>query len=115
MHAYSQLIIDRHPGTGSNFTRVPCVFLNQTKAPSLRTFGIAAPITCATLDAHQSMPLFEWCRARGNWNAAEWNQVVFSDELRFNLSSDDNCVCVWKPHGEILPLLYSDTPLPQLV
>ncbi|GFX36883.1 transposable element Tcb2 transposase [Trichonephila clavipes] len=22
----------------------------------------------------------EWCRARGNWTAAEWIQVVFSDE-----------------------------------
>ncbi|GFU71073.1 transposable element Tcb2 transposase [Trichonephila clavipes] len=31
----------------------------------------------------------EWCCARGNWTAAEWNQVVFSDESRFNLSSDD--------------------------
>ncbi|GFU08935.1 retrovirus-related Pol polyprotein from transposon TNT 1-94 [Trichonephila clavipes] len=37
----------------------------------------------------------EWCRARGNWTAAEWNQVVFSDESSFNLSSDDNRVRVW--------------------
>ncbi|GFW79353.1 uncharacterized protein TNCV_2477601 [Trichonephila clavipes] len=59
----------------------------------------------------------EWCRARGNWTAAEWNQVVFSDESRFNLSSDDNRFRVWRPRGERLnlPLLYSDTPLPQLV
>ncbi|GFW35988.1 transposable element Tcb2 transposase [Trichonephila clavipes] len=44
----------------------------------------------------------EWCRARGNWTAAEWNQVVFSDESRFNLSSDDNRVRVWRPRGERL-------------
>ncbi|GFV94674.1 transposable element Tcb2 transposase [Trichonephila clavipes] len=44
----------------------------------------------------------EWCRARGNWTAAEWNQVVFSDESRFNLSTDDDHVCVWKPRGERL-------------
>ncbi|GFU55562.1 hypothetical protein TNCV_4339561 [Trichonephila clavipes] len=25
-----------------------------------------------------------------NWTAAEWNQVVFRDESRFNLSIDDN-------------------------
>ncbi|GFT22212.1 uncharacterized protein TNCV_3272501 [Trichonephila clavipes] len=37
---------------------------------------------------------FEWCRARGNWTAAEWNQVVFIDESRFNLNSDDNRVRV---------------------
>ncbi|GFY29635.1 transposable element Tcb2 transposase [Trichonephila clavipes] len=42
---------------------------------------------------HQHLRL-EWCRARGNWTAAEWNQVVVSDESRFNLSSDDNRVRV---------------------
>ncbi|PRD21260.1 UNVERIFIED_CONTAM: Transposable element Tcb2 transposase [Trichonephila clavipes] len=35
----------------------------------------------------------EWCYARGNWTAAEWNQIVFSDESRFNLSSDRVFVC----------------------
>ncbi|GFT24283.1 transposable element Tcb2 transposase [Trichonephila clavipes] len=44
----------------------------------------------------------EWCRARRNWTAAEWNQVVFSDESRFNLSSDNNRVRVWRPSGEHL-------------
>ncbi|GFT38154.1 transposable element Tcb2 transposase [Trichonephila clavipes] len=44
----------------------------------------------------------EWCRARGNWTAAEWNQVVFSDESRFSLSNDDNRIRVWRPHGERL-------------
>ncbi|GFW71400.1 transposable element Tcb2 transposase [Trichonephila clavipes] len=44
--------------------------------------------------AHQRLRL-EWCRARGNWTAVEWSlQVIFSDESRFNLSSDDNSVCV---------------------
>ncbi|GFX77978.1 transposable element Tcb2 transposase [Trichonephila clavipes] len=32
----------------------------------------------------------EWCYVRGNWTAVELNQVVFSDESRFNLSSDCN-------------------------
>ncbi|GFV67645.1 transposable element Tcb2 transposase [Trichonephila clavipes] len=44
----------------------------------------------------------EWCRALGNWTAAEWNQFVFSDESRFNLSSDDHHVRVWRPRGECL-------------
>ncbi|GFX01463.1 transposable element Tcb1 transposase [Trichonephila clavipes] len=44
----------------------------------------------------------EWCHTRGNRIAAEWNQVVFSDESRFNLSSDDNRVRVWRPRGERL-------------
>ncbi|GFY30979.1 transposable element Tcb2 transposase [Trichonephila clavipes] len=44
----------------------------------------------------------EWCHARGNWTAAEWSQVVFRDEPRFNLSSDDNRVRVSRPRGERL-------------
>ncbi|GFY34555.1 transposable element Tcb2 transposase [Trichonephila clavipes] len=45
----------------------------------------------------------EWRHARGNWTAVEWNQaVVFSDESRFSVSSNDNCVRVWRPRGERL-------------
>ncbi|GFV07759.1 transposable element Tcb1 transposase [Trichonephila clavipes] len=59
---------------------------------------------------------WEWRHTRRNWTAAEWNQVVFGDEFRFNLSSDENRVHVWRPRGvSILHLLYSDTLLPQLV
>ncbi|GFW38434.1 uncharacterized protein TNCV_1332871 [Trichonephila clavipes] len=36
----------------------PRVFSNHTKAPGRRTFGIAAPITCAALDARPSTPPF---------------------------------------------------------
>ncbi|GFT33262.1 transposable element Tcb2 transposase [Trichonephila clavipes] len=51
-----------------------------------------------------------WCRARGNWTAVEWNQVVFSDvcvcvcvcESRFNLSSDNNRVRAWRRRSERL-------------
>lgn len=51
--------------------------------------------------AHRRLRL-EWCRARRDWTATEWNQVVFSDESRFNLGSDDNRLRVWRPRGERL-------------
>ncbi|GFS73960.1 transposable element Tcb2 transposase [Trichonephila clavipes] len=44
----------------------------------------------------------ERCRIRANWTAVKLNQVVFSDESRFNLSSDDNRVRMWRPRGEHL-------------
>ncbi|GFY06908.1 transposable element Tcb2 transposase [Trichonephila clavipes] len=50
---------------------------------------------------HQRLCL-ELCRGRGNCTAAEWNQVIYSDQSRFNLSNDDNRVCVWRPCGERL-------------
>ncbi|GFX08773.1 transposable element Tcb2 transposase [Trichonephila clavipes] len=51
---------------------------------------------------HREDRHIEWCHARGNWTAAEWSQVVFSDESSLNLSRDDNRVRVWKPRGERL-------------
>ncbi|GFX48736.1 transposable element Tcb1 transposase [Trichonephila clavipes] len=44
----------------------------------------------------------DWYPAQQNWTAAEWNKVVFSNESRFNLSSDDNRVRVWRPRGGCL-------------
>ncbi|GFW37513.1 transposable element Tcb2 transposase [Trichonephila clavipes] len=46
--------------------------------------------------SHRRLRL-EWCCAQGNWTAAEWNQVVLCDESRFNLSSNDNRIRVWRP------------------
>ncbi|GFX48079.1 HTH_Tnp_Tc3_2 domain-containing protein [Trichonephila clavipes] len=59
----------------------------------------------------------EWCHARGNWTAVEWNPVVFSDDP----DSISSVITIMFVCGDpvvnisILPLLYSDTPLPQLV
>ncbi|GFY11250.1 transposable element Tcb2 transposase [Trichonephila clavipes] len=58
-------------------------------------------VCCPLTPTHRRFRL-EWCNARGIWIAAEWNQVVFNDEYRFNLSSDDNRVCVWRPRDERL-------------
>ncbi|GFX40008.1 transposable element Tcb1 transposase [Trichonephila clavipes] len=44
----------------------------------------------------------EWYRARWDWSTTEWSQIVFSNESRFNLSSKDNRVRVWRPCGERL-------------
>ncbi|GFV70739.1 transposable element Tcb1 transposase [Trichonephila clavipes] len=43
-----------------------------------------------------------WCRALRDWTETEWNHVVFSEESRFNLSSDDNRVRVRKLRDERL-------------
>ncbi|GFX73927.1 transposable element Tcb2 transposase [Trichonephila clavipes] len=99
-----EMSFTRRPGLGrpqQTTTSGPYVFPNHTKVPGRRTFGIAAPITCAALDAHPSMPPFGVVpRTRKLDCAAEWNQVIFSDKSRFDLSSDDNRVRVWRPRGE---------------
>ncbi|GFW08767.1 transposable element Tc1 transposase [Trichonephila clavipes] len=32
----------------------------------------------------------QWCQARSMWNVTNWQKVVFSDESRFVLGTDDN-------------------------
>ncbi|GFV10277.1 transposable element Tcb2 transposase [Trichonephila clavipes] len=67
-----------------------------------RKFGSQGPLRVRPLmPIHRCLRL-ERCHARVNWTATEWKQVVFSDEYRFNLSSDDNRVRVWRPRGERL-------------
>ncbi|GFX46443.1 transposable element Tcb2 transposase [Trichonephila clavipes] len=63
--------------------------------------GSRRPLRVLPLTPTHRRLRLEWCHARGNWTAVEWNQVVFSDESRFNLSSDDNRVRVWRPRGEL--------------
>ncbi|GFX51637.1 transposable element Tc1 transposase [Trichonephila clavipes] len=48
---------------------------------------------------HQQLHL-QWCQARSMWNVTDWKKVVFSDESRFVLGTDDNRVRVWRHHSE---------------
>ncbi|GFX49548.1 transposable element Tcb2 transposase [Trichonephila clavipes] len=36
------------------------------------------------------------------WNVTDWQKVVFRDESRFVLRTDDNCVRVWRHTGPFL-------------
>ncbi|GFV94869.1 transposable element Tcb2 transposase [Trichonephila clavipes] len=89
--------ISRHPGTGSTFSRAQVP--SQTIRMRLAEGHLASRRPLSVLPTHRSLRL-KWCHSRGNWTAAEWNQVVFSDESRFNLRSED--VRVWRLHGERL-------------
>ncbi|GFW43021.1 transposable element Tc1 transposase [Trichonephila clavipes] len=42
---------------------------------------------------HRQLRL-QWCQARSMWNVTHWQKVVFSDESRFVLGTDDNRVRV---------------------
>ncbi|GFT57231.1 transposable element Tcb1 transposase [Trichonephila clavipes] len=69
--------------------------------------GLRHPLRVLPLTSTHRRLRLKWCHARGNWTAAEWNYAIFSDESRFNLSSDDNRVRVWRPRGERLNPAFS--------
>ncbi|GFU87987.1 uncharacterized protein TNCV_1335561 [Trichonephila clavipes] len=94
--------IARHPGTGLETPRTIRRRLAEEHLGSRRPIRVL-PLT----PTH-----------RGNWTAAEWNQVVFSDANPDSISAVMTIVFVCGDpvvNALILPLLYSCTPLPQLV
>ncbi|GFT10197.1 transposable element Tcb1 transposase [Trichonephila clavipes] len=48
---------------------------------------------------HRQLRL-QWCQARSKWNVTDWQKVVFSDEFRFVLGTDDKRVRVWRLPGD---------------
>ncbi|GFY32767.1 transposable element Tc1 transposase [Trichonephila clavipes] len=68
--------------------------LAEANLKSKRPFR-AIPLT----PEHRQLRL-QWCQARSMWNVTDWQKVVFSDESRFVLWTDDNRVRVWRHPGE---------------
>ncbi|GFV72548.1 transposable element Tcb2 transposase [Trichonephila clavipes] len=68
--------------------------LEEATLKSKRPFR-ALPLT----PEHRQLRL-QWCQARSMWNVTDWQKVVFSDESRFVLGTDDNRVRVWRRPGE---------------
>ncbi|GFW23220.1 transposable element Tc1 transposase [Trichonephila clavipes] len=50
---------------------------------------------------HRQLRL-QWYQARSMWNVTDWQKVVFSDESRFVLGTDDNSVRVCRRPGPFL-------------
>ncbi|GFV89482.1 transposable element Tcb1 transposase [Trichonephila clavipes] len=68
--------------------------LAEANLKSKRPFS-ALPLT----PEHRQLRL-QWCQARSMWNVTDWQKVVFSDESRFVLGTDDNRVRAWRRPGE---------------
>ena len=49
--------------------------------------------------AHRARRL-AWARIHSRWTNAQWSDVIFTDESRFNLSSHDGRIRVWRRQGE---------------
>ncbi|GFX48610.1 transposable element Tc1 transposase [Trichonephila clavipes] len=64
--------------------------LAEANLKSKRPFRVL-PLT----PEHRQLRL-QWCQARSMWNVTDWQKVVFSDESRFVLGTDDNRVRVWR-------------------
>ncbi|GFW14527.1 transposable element Tcb2 transposase [Trichonephila clavipes] len=94
--------IGRYPGISSTFTTGPCVSRTIRKHLTEGNLGSLRSLRVLLLTPTDRRLRLKWCRTQGNWTAAEWDQIVFSNESRFRLSSDDNFVRVWRSRGKFL-------------
>ncbi|GFV84741.1 transposable element Tcb2 transposase [Trichonephila clavipes] len=84
-------------GRSDCVTTVPLAAIQAQVAPSLGApvssrairrrlaeehLGSRRPLRVLPLMPTHRRLRWEWCRARGNWTAAEWNQVVFSERIQ---------------------------------
>ncbi|GFU23462.1 transposable element Tcb2 transposase, partial [Trichonephila clavipes] len=58
------------------------------------------PFRALSLTPEHRQLRLQWCQARSMWNVTVWQKVVFRDESRFVLGTDDNRVRVWRHPGE---------------
>ncbi|GFY11443.1 uncharacterized protein TNCV_3182821 [Trichonephila clavipes] len=104
--------IGRHPGTGSTFSRDPVSLRTIRRRLVKGHLGSRCSLRVLPLTLiHRHLQL-EWCVSRGNWTAAEPTTSPGS------ISAVVTIVFVYGnpvENASILPLLYSDIPLPQLV
>ncbi|GFV59824.1 transposable element Tcb2 transposase [Trichonephila clavipes] len=77
----------RRSNCSTNNLQTPCRSNSYKSKRPLR----ALPLT----PEHRQLRL-QWCQARSMWNVRDWQKVVFSDESRFVLGTDDNRVRVWR-------------------
>ncbi|GFV55428.1 transposable element Tc1 transposase [Trichonephila clavipes] len=69
-----------------------------TVARRLHGGGLFArcPVRCVLLTNAHRRRRFLWCRGHRNWRDNEWGQVLFTDEVRFSLSSDSHRILIWR-------------------
>ncbi|GFV40272.1 transposable element Tc1 transposase [Trichonephila clavipes] len=60
------------------------------------------PFRALSLTPEHLQLRLQWYQARSMWNVTDWQKVVFSDESRFVLGTDDNRVRVWRHPGPFL-------------
>ncbi|GFT26772.1 transposable element Tcb2 transposase [Trichonephila clavipes] len=96
----------RRPGSGclrqTGLRENRYIVRNARVQPTASSVSIQAQVA-PSLGAPVSSRTIQGAWMKDIWdNGTYYNQVAFSDESRCNLSSDDNLVCVGRPHGKRL-------------
>lgn len=83
-----------------NITNKPCS--TNTIRRRLNEMGINAcrPAKKPILTQKMRSTRLEWSTSHANWTVLDWQNVIFSDESKFNLIGADGGARVWRRKGE---------------
>ncbi|GFW10676.1 transposable element Tcb2 transposase [Trichonephila clavipes] len=82
---------------GVGVTIVPQTIFRHLAEANLKS---KRPFRALLLTPEHRQLRLQWCQARSMWNVTYWQKVVFSDESRLVLRTDDNRVRVWRRPDE---------------
>ncbi|GFX76507.1 transposable element Tcb2 transposase [Trichonephila clavipes] len=73
----------------------------QTVRNRLHGVGLCAhrPMVCVRLTSSHRRDRREWATEHVNWRRNEWSNVLFSDESRFSVHSDNRRIFIWRDRG----------------
>ncbi|GFX88576.1 transposable element Tcb2 transposase [Trichonephila clavipes] len=57
------------------------------------------PMLCVRLTSRHRRDCREWATEHVNWRRNEWSNVLFSDESRFSVHSDNRRIFIWRDRG----------------
>ncbi|GFW17017.1 transposable element Tc1 transposase [Trichonephila clavipes] len=79
---------------------VPIVPQTVSRHLAEANFKSKRPFRALPLTPELQQLRIQRCQATSMWNVTDWQNVVFSNESRFVLGTDDNRVRVWRRSGE---------------
>ncbi|GFS86476.1 transposable element Tcb2 transposase [Trichonephila clavipes] len=93
-----QALVDPTVTRSTIRTDVGVAIVPQTISRHLAEVNLKSkrPFRALPLTPEQRQLRLQWCQARSISNVTDWQKVVFSDESRFVLGTDDNRVRVWR-------------------
>ncbi|GFY08068.1 transposable element Tc3 transposase [Trichonephila clavipes] len=74
---------------------------NNFQTPAEANIKSNRPFRVLPLTLEHRQLRLQWCQVRSKWNVTDGQKVVFSDESRFVLGTNDNRVRVWRRPGAI--------------
>ena len=94
---WTSIMLARHLRTATGTRVSDMTIRNMLHAAGLRG---RRPYVGIPLTHRHRQARVDWARAHRQWRQRQWNQVLFSDESRFNLSFADGRRWVWRRVGE---------------